>query len=137
MRNKPRKKPTITLEVTKEIFTGDSVHLFVQGREIAIGGMVAERILQSLLAGRTQNGCFILWEVSDQQIANLKEQLDEIVKPNNIKETGKVLFTDVKNSTIYKRLGGVIIFRYTIFRVNNISIYKKENGSHSVIFGIA
>lgn len=137
MRNKPKKKPTITLELTKEIFTGDSVHLFVQGREMVISGIVAERILQSLLAGRTQNGCFVLLEVSDQQIANLKEQLDEIVKPNNIKETGKVLFTDVKDSTIYKRLREVIIFRNTIFRVNNISIYKKENGSHSVIFGIA
>jgi hypothetical protein len=99
--------------------------------------MIAERILQSLLAGHTQNGCLILWEVSDQQIANLKEQLDEILKPNNIKETGKVLFTDVKDSTMYKRLGEVIIFRNTIFRINNISIYKKENGSHSVVFGIA
>ena len=136
MSNKPRKKSAITLELTKEIFTGDSVHIFVQGRKIAISGMIAERILQSLLAGHTQNGCFILWEVSDQQIANLKEQLDEIVKPNNIKETGKILFTDVKDSTIYKRLEGVIIFRNTIFRVSKISIYIKENGSYSVIFGI-
>ena len=64
------------------------------------------------------------------------EQLDEIVKPNNIKETGKILFTDVKDSTIYKRLEGVIIFRNTIFRVSKISIYIKENGSYSVIFGI-
>jgi hypothetical protein len=136
MSNKPRKKSAITLELTKEIFTGDSVHIFVQGRKIAISGMIAERILQSLLAGHTQNGCLILWEVSDQQIANLKEQLDEIVKPNNIKETGKILFTDVKDSTIYKRLEGVIIFRNTIFRVSKISIYIKENGSYSVIFGI-
>ncbi len=25
---KARKKPTITLEITKEIFTGDNVHMF-------------------------------------------------------------------------------------------------------------
>lgn len=40
MSNKPRKKSTITLELTKEILTGDRVHLFVQGRKIAISGMV-------------------------------------------------------------------------------------------------
>ena len=136
MSKKPRKKPTITLELTKEIFTGDSVHIFVQGRKIAISGMIAERILQSLLAGHTQNGCLILWEVSDQQIANLKEQLDEILKPNNIKETGKVLFTDVKDSTMYKRLGEVIILEIRYLELITYQ-YIKENGSHSVVFGIA
>ena len=39
-----------------------------------------------------------LCKLDQQQIAR-KEQLDEIVKPNNIK-TGKILFTDVEVNNI-------------------------------------
>lgn len=104
---KARKKPTITLELTKEIFTGDNVHLF------------------------------IIKQVNDEQIANLKEQLNKIVSLKSIKELEKIQHSSVESKIEYQRLKAIIVYKNSIFQVKRLSILKKEDGSHSVIFGTA
>lgn len=131
---KARKKPTITLEISKELFSGDSVHLLIKDKDIAVNGTISDNFLNKTIGGR-KDTLFILLRVSDQQIANLKEQLSLIVKPNNIKEAGKMLFSDIESRTNYQRLKAVIVYKNTIFQINHITIFKKEDGSNSIVFG--
>lgn len=131
---KARKKPTITLEISKELFSGDTVHLLIKDKDIAVNGTISDNFLNKTI-GERKDTLFILLRVSDQQIANLKEQLSLIVKPNNIKEAGKMLFSDIESRTNYQRLKAVIVYKNTIFQVNNLSIFKKEDGSNSIVFG--
>jgi len=132
---KARKKPTITLEISKELFSGDTVHLLIKDKDIAVNGTISDNFLNKTI-GERKDTLFILLRVSDQQIANIKEQLSLIVKPNNIKEAGKMLFTDIESRTNYQRLKAVIVYKNTIFQVNNLSIFKKEDGSNSIVFRI-
>ncbi|AKL96211.1 hypothetical protein CACET_c27660 [Clostridium aceticum] len=133
---KARKKPTITLELTKEIFTGDNVHLFIQDKVIDINGIIPDHILNQTIGGR-KDTMFIIKQVNDEQIANLKEQLNKIVSLKGIKELEKIQHSSVESKIEYQRLKAIIVYKNSIFRIKRLSILKKEDGSHSVIFGIA
>lgn len=123
---KARKKPTITLELTKEIFTGDNVHLFIQDKVIAINGIIPDWILNQQTIGGRKDTMFIVNQANDEKIANLKEQLTKIVSPKSIKETGKILLSNVESKMEYQRLKAVIIYRNSIFQIKRISILKKR-----------
>lgn len=135
---KARKKPTITLEITKEIFTGDNVHLFIQDKVIDINGIIPDHILNQTIGGRKAT-MFIIKQVNDEQIANLKEQLNKIVSLKSIKEKEleKIQHSSVESKIEYQRLKAIIIYKNSIFRIKRLSILKKEDGSYSVIFGTA
>lgn len=133
---KARKKPTITLEITKEIFTGDNVHLFIQDKVIDINGIIPDHILNQTIGGRKAT-MFIIKQVNDEQIANLKEQLNKIVSLKSIKELEKIQHSSVESKIEYQRLKAIIVYKNSIFRIKRLSILKKEDGSNSIIFGTA
>jgi len=122
---KARKKPTITLELTKEIFTGDNVHLFIQDKVIAINGIIPDHILNQTIGGR-KDTMFIIKQVNDEQIANLKEQLNKTVSTKSIKELGKIQFSSIESKIEYQRLKAIIIYKNSIFQVKRLSILKKK-----------
>lgn len=130
-----KKKLTITLEINKDLFAGDSVHLFINDKVIEINGTIPDSMLRQTV-GEKKLSIFIIKQVNDEQINFIKEHLVEIVSPKRIKESKKMLFTDIESSTRYERIKVIIVYKNSIYQINRISILKRNVGIYSIVLGI-
>ena len=130
-----KKKLTITLEINKELFAGDTVHLFINDKVIDINGTIPDSMLRQTV-GEKKSSVFIIQQVNDEQIHFIKEHLVEIVSPKRIKESKKMLFTDIESSTRYERIKTIIVYKNSIYQINRISILRRNVGIYSIVLGI-